>query len=119
MTRYVLTPDPLTGYWRLNDPTRQFEAQTVAVITDPEAAEWLRGMMGAEGVHQRIRHDLQFMVDSIIKDKAEVAETYPELFRVIQQRRAEMGTLGGVQVFGEIARDLLKMMDAALKGAKP
>lgn len=63
-------------------------------------------------VVERFRHDLQFMVDSIAEDKAYVADKYPALFKTIQARRAEMGTLGGVQVFGEIARDLLVLADA-------
>ena len=63
-------------------------------------------------VVERFRHDLQFMVDSIAEDKAYVADRYPALFKTIQARRAEMGTLGGVQVFGEIARDLLVLADA-------
>jgi len=63
-------------------------------------------------VVERFRHDLQFMVDSIAEDKAYVADKYPALFKTIQARRAEMGTLGGVQVFGEIARDLLVLAPA-------
>ena len=63
-------------------------------------------------VVERFRHDLQFMVDSIAEDKAYVADKYPALFKTIQARLAEMGTFGGVQVFGEIARDLLVLADA-------
>ena len=63
-------------------------------------------------VVERFRHDLQFMVDSIAEDKAYVADKYPALFKTIQARLAEMGTFGGVQVFGEIARDLLVLAPA-------
>lgn len=67
-------------------------------------------------VVERLRVPLQFMVDSIAEDKAYVAEKYPILFALIQARRAEMGTLGGVQVFGEIARDLLGILAADPSG---
>lgn len=67
---------------------------------------------------ERAATPLQFMVDSIAEDKAYVAEKYPILFALIQARRAEKGTLGGVQVFGEIARDLLKLLSAPDTGVK-
>jgi hypothetical protein len=80
----------------------------MARLEDAEAAQAL--------VVERLRVPLQFMVDSIAEDKAYVAEKYPILFALIQARRAEMGNLGGVQVFGEIARDLLGILTADPSG---
>ncbi len=47
MARFILTYGPLIGKHRLDDPTKDITNRTVGVISDPEAAEWLRGMMVA------------------------------------------------------------------------
>ena len=87
-----------------NVKVETLDAELARVRADAQAAVAL--------MVERFRHDLQFMVDSIAEDKAYVADKYPALFKTIQARLAEMGTFGGVQVFGEIARDLLVLADA-------
>jgi len=89
-----------------------------------QGAAWGEAMRECERLRQRrtdldarIRFALQFMVDSITKDKSEVALNYPLLFATIQKRRAELGNLGGIQFFGEIARDILALMDRTTAGA--